>query len=396
MGDIKCPEITVGCCVPPQRYDTKSKVNWLCQTLGGETKYDAFFLPQEWLGGHYATILADRHQKEMPLHWERSRVEDIFGKVAQEHKTAIGVGACIKREDGTQGGTEDYLYFDKDGRYCGAHRKFAHPAYDDIRSKGAGRLWAEDDFERRIRPIDIPTVGLRIGTVFCWEVYSRVIVPAYAFNDVNLLVHPIKFAPRGWLKKGEHPLYPDEVSIVGFDQDVKSQDWIQRLITVAHWEALCPIAISCNTWDIGAKFFAITGHVDPFGKPDAQPIVEVSSEAGAAGRVHTFRMNPKVYAEGINNAFSAGAFKEAVGDIKELGGVQKATMSIKMRRLEAHLIGGTTRMDGEVLVAKLQESVARRQKKSTAQRYAKLTVTTPPQGTSSRRQQHYSELEVRI
>jgi len=57
----------------------------------------------------------------------------------------------------------------------------------------------------------------------------------------------------------------------------------------------------------------------------------------------------KIYGEGVNNAFSAGAYKEAVGTIDGLNQMRKATMSIKMRRLEAHLIGGTTKLDVALL-----------------------------------------------
>jgi hypothetical protein len=367
----EAPIIAVGCCAPPQQYDTAQKLAWLHKTLS-DGDFDAFFLPQEWLGGHYAQQLAAKHGKQIDLHFEPDYLDETFGGIAKKYNVALGIGACVIRKDEAHGGaTEDYLYFDKNGAQAGWHRKFALPAYDDVRANGAGRLWPETDFRRRITPIDLPLTGLRVGTVFCWEIYSRALVPAYSFNDVNLIVHPIKFAPRGWPKKTEGT---EHVGIASFGQAPKSEDWINRLLTVAHYEAMCPVAISCNTWELGSKFMAITGHVDPFEfehryvQPDdpsdavdrrwltyaisAKHIVNVSSEEGSPGRVHAFSMNPRIYSEGINNAHSAGAYKAVVGSFDGLKHMQEATMSRKLRRIEAQLIGGTTKQEVALLAAR--------------------------------------------
>lgn len=360
--------LKIGCCVPPQHYTVKAKIDWLTATLKAYKKkkkpFDAFFLPQEWLGGHYLMELATKHKKPMKLHFNLDEVTGLFSDIAKKHKVALGVGACITASEIEGTATEDYLYFDRDGSYVDAHRKFGLPAYDDMRSDGAGRLMPEQDFFRRITPIKLPKVGLTIGTIFCWEVYTRLLPAFYGFQDVNLIVHPAKFAPRGWLLKTKpgqtftqvapdmqyDELHPDEIAIRGFSQDARSQDWIDRLYAIAHYETMCPIAISCNTWDIGPKFMALTGHVDPFTVPDEKMIVEVPAVVGTEGAVHPFDMNPLVYSEGVKNVFSAGAYKAAVGSLDGLNDMRKATMSVKMRRLEAHLIGGNVAFDLKRLI----------------------------------------------
>ena len=328
--------ITVACCIPRQEVTIEAKVKWFRDTLD-KTPCDLFLLPQEFIGGHYVHRTLSNGQ--MPLHVPRSQVEETFGEVARQHGVALGVGACITDEADPDRGTEDYLYFDKDGSVAGHHRKFALPRYDDARAAGAGRLWPETVWKDRVKPIELASLGLRIGTVFCWEIFALTLVPAYALAKTNLIVHPIKFAPRGWLKT---EVIDGEQHIVGFNQAPKSEEWIARLKMLGRHEALCPIAISCNTWNIGVKYKAITGHVDEMlGTTD---IPEIGSEPGAE-RVHTFQMSPTLYSLGTENTFSAGAFKKATGSLDGLKELGPLTMHLKMRRLESYLLNDTTRLD---------------------------------------------------
>jgi hypothetical protein len=231
------------------------------------------------------------------------------------------------------------VYFDKDGSVAGHHRKFALPRYDDARARGAGRLWPETVWKDRVTPVELPSLGLRIGTVFCWEIFALTPVPAYALARTNLIVHPVKFAPRGWLVTKE---IDGEQHIVGFKQAPKSEEWTARLKMLGRHESLCPIAISCNTWSIGEKFMAITGHVDEL--LATTNIVEVGSEPKAE-HIHTFTTKPPYYLLGTENTFSPGAFKEATGSLDGLKELAPLTMHLKMRRLESHLLNDTTRLE---------------------------------------------------
>lgn len=341
-------EITVACCVPKQLTDLKDKQKW-AEYAVDRAKADLFLFPQEYLAGHHVQNIAKkRGEKVPPLHVDRNYVVEKFGKLAKSTKTAIGVGACVRDETYSQVGTEDYLYFDKDGSLRGWHRKFALPRYDDVRSDGAGRLAPEDVWVRRVAPVELLGGRLRVGTIFCWEVFATMLAPAYALAKTNLIAHPVKFAPRGWLKTD---WIEDEQHIVGFGHAPKSQEWIDRLKLISRHETMCPIAISANAWDLGEKFKALTGHVDEIlGKTNivelgSGPPITLNGKEYKDGFIHTFDMNPDYYLYGPDNLFSPGAFKEATGSIDGIEQLRPMTMHAKMRKLESYLIGDITRLD---------------------------------------------------
>lgn len=345
--------IRVATCVPRQHFNRVSKLEWLANAMR-TTECDLFLTPQEYLGGTY--IMGD------DLHMEADWLKRVAGDLARSTGKALGIGACVKHETG--GATEDYLYFEGDGTFRGYHRKFALPSYDDVRAKGAGRLWPETSYAARVRPVEIPSLGLRIGTVFCWEVFSLSIFPAYSFAGCNLIAHPIKFAPRGWLKlsKPTDEGAGGEKRVLGFDQNDKSELWVDRLLAAGRHEALCPIAVSCNTWALGAKYRALVGHVD-----EVQHRTELLNlpSTPEQDHIHKFEMNPGFYSA-LDSLYSAGAFKEVAGSIDGYSQAGEFTMHVKMRRLEGQLIGGTTRLD-----CLLKASTDRLQKRSTQARAAK-------------------------
>lgn len=334
-------DTTVGCCVPPHMTDRATKLSWLAGELA-KTKYDLFLTPQEFFGGHVG----------MPddLHIERDWLVDKIGTLALKSKTAIGVGAAVKHSTG--GATEDFIYFDSDGKDVGYHRKFALPAYDDVRAKGAGQLWPEIRFEARATPIKLPSLGLVIGTIFCWEILSQALAPAYSFAGVNLIAHPIKFAPRGWPKVS--PANEGTRRVVGFAQEAKSTIWEDKLLMVSRHVTMCPIAISCNTWGIGKKFMALTGHVDEL--LGTTKMIQIPS-GPSDSYTHAFTIQPATYT-GLDNLFSMAVFKQHTGSVDHFHELGQWTMHAKMRRLEAHLMGGTTGL--EVM---LKSSTMGRQKK---------------------------------
>lgn len=340
--------IRAAVCMPRQEYDRLAKIKWLAEALQ-QTECDLFLLPQEYFGGHY--IMDKDHHVE--LKW----LDEKIGDLARLNQKSVGVGACVT--DGG-GATEDYIYYDAKGERMGAHRKFALPAYDDVRARGAGDLWPETSYSRRTTPVELPDLGLKIGTVFCWEVFSQTVFGAYSFAGCNLIVHPIKFAPRGWLKLKKES---GHMRIVGFDQNAKSSIWIDKLKMASRHECLCPIAVSCNSWDLGEKFKALVGWVDEMTGTTA---LEDVPSVGKDSCVKVFEMNPGLYLA-LDSMFSAGAFKEKAGSLDDYHRLGEWTMHAKMRRLEAHLIGGTTRLD-----CVLKSAAMGRQKKSTAERAGKL------------------------
>lgn len=343
--------VTVACTMPRQCYDIESKLAWLEQAVI-ETDCDLFLTPQEFLGGHYIMPTA--------RHVDRQWFYDTIGDLARMTGKHIGIGACVNSV--TSGATEDYAYFDDDGQMVGYHSKFALPAYDDVRAKGHGQLWPEHDYNRRVTPIALPKLRLKIGTMFCWEVFSQTMFSAYSFARVNLITHPIKFAPRGWLK---NQVKEDGLKhIVGFGNAPASQIWVDRLLMASRHQVLCPIAASCNSWNLGPKMLALVGHVDEVKR---QTDLRDIPSNGDDQYIHTFKMLPEYY-EGIDHHHSAGAFKAHVGSVEGFSELGEWTMHGKIRRLEAQLIGGTTKLDCQLKASQLKEVTAGRQKPSTVGR----------------------------
>ena len=67
--------------------------------------------------------------------------------------------------------TEDFLYYSRKGELLGYHSKIALPEQDSVVLKGASGITPETNYERACRVIEIPELGIRVGTVFCWQVY---------------------------------------------------------------------------------------------------------------------------------------------------------------------------------------------------------------------------------
>ena len=293
------------------------------------------------------------------LHIPKAWLVDKLGELACKHQTAIGVGAATVHESG--GATEDYVYFNKQGREVGHHRKWALPAYDDVRANGAGQLWPEVSFEDRATPVEIPELNLKIGTIFCWEVFSNVLPAAYSMAGVNMIAHPIKFAPKGWPKLSK-PADSPQRKVVAFAQEMKNEIWKDKLLAISRHVTMCPIFASCNTWDMGEKFMALTGHIDEIrGTTDLHEVPSVAKQS----YVHEHEIIPAYYT-GVDHRQPLGAFKAHVGSIDGVHDWGPWIMHAKIRRLEAQLLGGTTRLD-----CLLKASVAGRQKKSTFKRAEK-------------------------
>lgn len=342
-------QIRVACCMPQQRYNRADKLIWLLQAIK-KTPCDLFLTPQEYLGGHY--VMKD------DLHMDREWLVQEVGEIARNTRTCIGVGACVKTP--TTGAMEDYAYFDSNGKLLGWHSKFALPVYDDCKTGGHGQLWPETNYRRRSTLIEIPELRLKVGTIFCWEVFSQLLWSSYSIAGANLIVHPIKFAPRGWLKNKQ--LEDGKKHIVGFGNAPKSQIWIDRLLMASRHQVMCPIAVSCNSWSLGEKMTALVGHVDELRK--TTELKDVPS-IGDNEEIHTFDMLPEWYS-GIDHHHSAGAFKLHVGSVEGFSELGEWTMHGKIRRLEAHLAGGTTLIDCCLKSAGMQ-----RQKKSSIERALK-------------------------
>jgi hypothetical protein len=223
-----------------------------------------------------------------------------------------------------------------------------------MRTHGYGRLVPEVDFQNRLRPVVLQN-GLRLGTVFCWEVFSIVLWAAYRYGGCNLITHPVKFAPAGYPKKGKRK-GETIIESFGLCDKGKWDIWKNRLLAANLYECFCPILVSCNIWNLGKKFVAVCGHVDEvFGSTrlyERPSTDEGSMEAESVLDVAS--------CEAIDHQTSFGQFIAAGGGSKKYQQSMRLTMIRKIHRIEAQFIGGDTQMQFSLMTNKFNKPSVRK------------------------------------
>jgi hypothetical protein len=238
------------------------KLAWLEKALR-ENPCDLFISSQELLGGGSTREICRRKGVEtddVPV--TEGWLAENIGSLARKHKTCIGVGASVNRRDVV---TEDFLYYSRKGELLGYHSKLALPKQDSIITNGASGI-TPGKYEQAVKVIELPELGIRVGTVFCWQVFFVDFWNDLMRQGCTLVVHPIKYAPRAWYDKDQTP--DGKETRIGFLQNRGSDDpesdslgWIRKLRYESEFKQM-PIAVSCNTWDGGEKFLALVGWVD--------------------------------------------------------------------------------------------------------------------------------------
>jgi hypothetical protein len=255
--------VRIATSVPRQYWKQAEKLDWLNKAIA-QNPCDLFLTSQELFGGGSTREICrlkgiDTDDIPVTEEWLNANV----GMLAAFHDTHIGIGASVRRGDVV---TEDFLYYSNKGKLIGWHSKVALPAQDSVVTNGASGITPETDFARASKPITIPELGLHVGTVFCWQVFFVDLWTNYFRAGVNLVVHPVKFAPRAWYLKGTD--LSGRLTRIGFTQEKSSDDpnsdplgWIRKLKAESEFKQV-PIAVTCNTWDAGAQYLAIVGWVD--------------------------------------------------------------------------------------------------------------------------------------
>lgn len=256
-------KVKVATCVPRQYWKQAEKLAWLDKALR-ENPCDLFITSQELFGGGSTREIYKRNGIEtddIPVieQWLNEKI----GRLARKHNACIGIGASVERRGVI---TEDFLYYSRKGELLGYHSKIALPVQDNIALNGASHITPETSYERACRVIEIPELGIRVGTVFCWQVFFVDFWNDLMRKGCTLVAHPIKFAPRAWYDKATNEA--GEHCRVGFKQNPGSDDpnddslgWIKKLRYESEFKQL-PIAVSCNTWAAGARYLALCGWVD--------------------------------------------------------------------------------------------------------------------------------------
>lgn len=310
------------------------KVAWLDRALEANP-CDLFLTPQEYFGGTSTAELCrlkGTYTADMPV--TEAWLREVIGDVARRHNVHIGIGATVQR----QVRTEDFLYFDNEGQLLGYHSKMALPAQDSILLGGNSQIAPETDIERACTPVMLPALGLRVGTVFCWQVFFNDAWSLLAANGCNLIVNCIKFAPRAWYAKGETA--DGYKCRVGFCQEKDGGDpasdslgWIRKLRAESEFKEL-PIAVTCNTWSGGEKYLALCGWVDEVTGKTQLFNVPSTPEAEL---VHVTTYDPTLYDE--LDHLSLGVYARFKEDWPRL---MQGTMRRKAVRIERRARSGKT------------------------------------------------------
>lgn len=324
-------KIKVATCVPRQYWMRQEKWKWLSEAIK-RTDCDILLLSQEFFGGgscREICRLRGQQTDDQPV-----TVDYLSENIANLGATChIGIGATVDHEACR---SEDYLYFRPDGTLLGYHSKIALPVQDSTLTNGASKVLPEHDFKRATTPVVIPDLGLRVGTVFCWQVFFNDFWAEMAHNKCSLIVHPIKFAPRAWYKKGQNQA--GEETRVGFTQESGSDDpssdalgWIRKLKAESEFRDL-PIAVTCNTWSGGEKYLALVGFVD---EVTGHTNLEHVPSTETAERVIIHEYDPSLYNE-IGH-LSLGVYAQYKDDWPRL---MQGTMRRKAQRIEQRAKAG--------------------------------------------------------
>src|SRR5437879_3203624 len=141
---------------------------WLDKAMT-ENPSDLFLTSQEYVGGgsmREVCRLKGIQTDDVPVS-ESWLAENVRG-LALKYNRCIGFGATVNR-DGVN--TEDFLYYGSSGDLLGYHSKMALPSQDNVMLNGASKVTPETDPVRAATPLSIHELGLRVGTIFCWQVF---------------------------------------------------------------------------------------------------------------------------------------------------------------------------------------------------------------------------------
>jgi hypothetical protein len=333
-------KVRVATCIPRQYWLQSEKLAWLDKAIA-DNKCHLFLTSQEMFGGgsmREICRLKDIETDDVPV--TESWLADNIGKLAIKHETCIGVGATVKRNDTI---TEDFMYYSSKGKLLGYHSKIALPEQDSVLTNGASHITPETDAARAAKPVEIPELGLRVGTVFCWQVFFIDLWNDYWRAGVNLVVHPIKFSPRSWYQKGQNP--EGEETRIGFTQASGSDDpksdalgWIRKLKHESEFKQV-PIAVTCNTWSAGEKYLALVGWVD---EVMHHTNLENLPSTAETEKVIVTEYDPSIFDELPH--FHKGLYGR-FEDKDDFQRIQEKTMMRKSQRIEARTREGRTEIN---------------------------------------------------
>jgi hypothetical protein len=328
-------KVRVATTIPRQHWKQAEKLAWLDKALS-ENSCDLLLSSQEVFGGGSMRELCRMkgiETDDVPVSPEW--LAENIGNLCKKHNVHIGIGATVNR-NGIN--TEDYTYFDRAGKYLGHHSKIALPVQDSIINGGASQVTPETDLERAASVIALPELGIRVGTIFCWQIFFNDFFTLLRRNKCNLAVNCIKFSPRSWYKKDKDAA--GFFTRVGFAQETCSSNaaddslgWIDKLKFESRYKEF-PIAVTCNTWNGGTKYLALVGWVD---EVTGHTKLENLPSTAETERVIVTEYDPTLYDE--LEHLSLGVYARFKGDWAQL---MKGTMRRKAMRIEQRAKSGKT------------------------------------------------------
>ncbi len=241
-------------CIPKQAFTFSDKVAWAEYAIKMH-KPELMILPQEYFGG----IQQEIFKTGEPLVYPEEEVLKPMKGLSKKYSCGILFGALIK-DDGL-GQTRERIYgVDSSGKLAGFQDKIFLPAYDHIEAGGIPRVSPEVSFSEREAPIIID--GVRVGILFCWEVFSGKLWRTVAQGQPDIIANMIKFGIKGYPQKSKNAVTGQSlVTGFGFGKD---GGWFKRLEMAATYDVSVPIISSTNSWNLPCKSRPICGTIFPW------------------------------------------------------------------------------------------------------------------------------------
>jgi hypothetical protein len=227
-------------CVPKQTTTLEEKFKFIEETIQKE-KSEIFITPQEYFGGWQFESISVTREQILPRLIE----------ISKKYNCALVVGAVEKGKD-----TRQKLYF-IENKLVGEIDKFAIPGYA-LKGLGNYGITPEKDYDNRYKTFTLK--GINVAGFFCWEIFSDMLLAGISVLEPDLVISAIKFGIAGYPKLEKE----DGLKKIIGAQYCGGDIWYDRLEMASKFEFKCPIAISTNSWKLGAKYRPLAGIMYPY------------------------------------------------------------------------------------------------------------------------------------
>jgi len=315
-------------CIPIQKKDYLSKLNWLEKVLE-KNNVDILVTPQEYFGG--ASMMEDN------MSFTEEQIIIDIKNLCKKYDTAIILGVEEKVKNINK---ESIWFIEKTGEIKGKLNKFALPKYDHIVTKGYGNIVPELNFEKRFEIIELE--GIRFSAVFCWEVFSNILWTGISLQKPDIVLNMIKFGVNAWPVLEKSNKRKMRIKDFGYGHWEKEKDniWIERLKFANKYQVFCPILCATNSWNLRPISLPLVGCISQIpGQVESQSFWRPKKEMGLKKipeKIIIDNIDVNKIRESIKNKYS---YKEKTGSWPPWD-LMEYTMLFKMARIENRIKSG--------------------------------------------------------